>query len=172
MALARCPVCEAEVEAVDGSCLLGHAVPAPAIAPGVASRLDELRAEVERAFDDAARKVEAALTGEVPLVPKHEAVVPLQRQATKPLRVDTPVLPGSPFAASPPRSEATQAPTTWQAPSAAAPPPPPSRRLDVASMWQKANQPGNDDPINAFAPAPRLDWGPEAKKRLRRRIEG
>lgn len=165
MAKAHCSVCDAEVEAIDGVCLLGH----PA---GARSRLEDLRAEVDRAFEDAAREVAAALTGEIPVVPKAEAAAPLTRQTTQPLRLDTPVLAEQPPFARPPRPEATQPPTTYQAPTAAAPPPPPFRRLDVAGMWERANQPGDDDPINAFAPAPRLDWGPEDKKRLRRRIEG
>lgn len=165
MAKAHCSVCDAEVEAIDGVCLLGH----PA---GERSRLEDLRAEVDRAFEDAAREVAAVLTGEIPVVPKLEPAVPLTRQTTQPLRLDTPILAEPPVAVPAPRAEATQAPTTYQPSSAAAPPPPPSRRLDVAGMWERANQPGNDDPINAFAPAPRLDWGPEAKKRLRRRIEG
>ena len=165
MAKAHCSVCDAEVEAIDGVCLLGH----PA---GERSDLDDLRAEVDRAFENAAREVAAVLTGEIPVVPKLEPGTPLARQTTQPLRLDTPVLPEPPVLAPAPRTEAIQPPTTWQAPTTAAPPPPPSRRLDVAGMWEKANQPGNDDPINAFAPAPRLDWGPEEKKRLRRRIEG
>lgn len=162
MAKAHCSTCDAEVEAIDGVCLLGH----PA---GEPSRLDDLRAEVDRAFEAAAREVAAVLTGEIPVVPKAEPVV---RQVTEPLRVDTPVL-AETRALTPVPERRPQAhvaaPTTWQA--APVPPPPPSGRLDVAGMWAKANQPGNDDPINAFAPAPRLDWGPEAKKGLRRRIE-
>ena len=159
MATAHCSTCDAEVESIDGVCLLGH----PA---GERSRLDDLRAEVDRAFEAASREVAAVLTGEIPVVPKAEPV----RQATEPLRLDTPVLSETRVQTPVPQRPAEQiAPTTWQA--QPAPPPPPGGRLDVAGMWEKANQPGNDDPINAFAPAPRLDWGPEAKKGLRRRIE-
>ena len=163
MAKAHCSVCDADVEAIDGVCMLGHPVGEP-------SHLDDLRDEVDRAFEDAAREVAAVLTGEIPVVPKLDPV-PLARQTTQPLRLDTPILPEPPVVSAPTAGPA-QVPTTYQAPSPAAPPPPPSRRLDVAGMWERANQAGNDDPINAFAPAPRLDWGPEDKKRLRRRIEG
>jgi hypothetical protein len=166
LAKAHCSTCDAEVEAIDGVCLLGHPV-------GERSRLDDLRAEIERAFEAASREVAAVLTGEIPVVPATAAEpVSLERpvrtrQVTEPLRVDTPVLTAArtetPLPAAPP--------TSYQAPAAAAPPPPPGR-LDVEKMWEKANAPGDDDPINAFAPPPRLDWGPEAKKGLRRRIEG
>lgn len=164
MATAHCSTCDADVEAIDGLCLLGHPV-------GERSRLDDLRAEVDRAFEAASREVAAVLTGEIPLVPKVE---PSVRQVTKPLRLETPVLAETRVTTPVPSApQAASQPTTWQGPAAAAvPPPPPSGKLDVAGMWAKANEPGNDDPINAFAPAPRLDWGPDAKKGLRRRIEG
>ncbi len=169
MATAHCPTCEATVETIDGACLLGHPV-------GERSRLDDLRAEIERAFEAASREVAAVLTGEIPVVPSGSEPVPATsnppaeaRQMTAPLRVDTPVLAAAraetPIPAAPPTSY--QAPPTV----ASAPPPPPGR-LDVEKMWEKANAPGDDDPINAFAPPPRLDWGPDAKKGLRRRLEG
>ena len=163
MATAHCTVCDAEVEAIDGLCLLGHPV-------GERSRLDDLRAEVDRAFEAASREVAAVLTGEIPLVPKSEPA-PVLRQVTRPFRLDTPILEDERVSAPVPAAPQVASPTTWQA-SAPVPPPPPSGKLDVAGMWAKANEPGNDDPINAFAPAPRLDWGPDAKKGLRRRIEG
>lgn len=175
---AHCPTCEATVETIDGSCLLGHPV-------GERSRLDELRAEIEKAFDDASREVAAVLTGEIPAVPSsartdHNASPVSNRDQQ--VRIDTPVqrhvrVP-TPVPAAPPTTfqstiPAAGVPTTFQAePASAQAPPPPPGRLDVAGMWAKANAPGNDDPINAFAPAPRADWGPDAKKGIRRRLEG
>ena len=177
MAKAHCTVCDAEVEAIDGLCLLGH----PVGEHSESSALDDLRAEIDRAFNAASEEVAAILTGEIPLVPKiespsklNQAPTPVARQETRPLRLETPVLVEERIPTPvplPPRLSSE--PTTWQAPSTGSiPPPPPSGKLDVAGMWAKANEAGNDDPINAFAPAPRLDWGPDAKKGLRRRIEG
>lgn len=101
-----CPQCRAEVEDAGGFCLLGH--PLRGTAP-VAS-LSQLRAEVDRAFEEARVQVAVAL-GEPP------------------------------------------------------PPPPPVTHLDL-EIAESAGAVG--DPIVDFAPAPRMDWGPERQGLLKR----
>ncbi len=59
-------------------------------------------------------------------------------------------------------------------PVATAPPPPRPSRPDTASqvLFTPPNQFAavtQDDPITAFAPAPRMDWGPERRRFLSKR---
>lgn len=103
-----CPHCQSEVEDAGGFCLLGH--PLRAVAP-VAS-LSELRAEVDRAFEDARVQVAHAL--------------------------------------------------------GQAPPPPPARATTVLKAFTEQNGQTGTDPITDFAPAPRMDWGPEKHGLLKR----
>jgi hypothetical protein len=121
-----CPSCHTEVEARDGHCLLGH----PLRLEAPVSSISELRAEVDKAFEDARAEIAAVLVTEVP----GHAVL-------------TGVAPGS----MPP------------------PPPPPASRFE--SVWREleAAEPERpSDPITAFAPPPRMDWGPrKSDSRLR-----
>ena len=103
-----CPRCNATVEDAGGFCLLGH--PLREVAP-VAS-LSELRAEVDRAFEDVRVQVLASL-GEAP------------------------------------------------------PPPPPSSEGRMV-VTIEAEPSSGTDPIVDFAPAPRMDWGPERQGLLKR----
>ena len=59
-----CPKCRADVEDVGGFCLLGHDLRLRAMTD---STMNQLRAEVDRAFEEARVRV-AAITGEIPLV--------------------------------------------------------------------------------------------------------
>ena len=110
-----CPQCNSEVEDAGGYCLLGH--PLRSSAP-VAS-LSELRAEVDRAFEEARVQVAHAL-GDAPPPPPPASVM-----------LSTP---------SPLYDLATPEPASIGA-----------------------------DPIADFAPAPRMDWGPE-RQGLRKRL--
>ena len=65
MAERYCPKCRTEVEDVGGFCLLGHDLRLRAMTE---SSLGELRADVDRAFEQARVQV-AAITGEIPAVP-------------------------------------------------------------------------------------------------------
>lgn len=58
-----CPKCRTEVEDVGGFCLLGHDLRLRAVTE---STMDDLRAQVDRAFEQARVQV-AAVTGEIPL---------------------------------------------------------------------------------------------------------
>ena len=121
-----CPKCATDVEDVGGFCLLGHDL---RLRPITAS-MDDLRAEVDRAFEEAKVQV-AAITGEMPLV--------------------TP--------------EAADAP----------PPPPPlpddleeQTKTRMVEAWKDFKDepagPSASDPITAFAPNTRMDWGPGETK--------
>lgn len=60
-----CPKCRTDVEDVGGFCLLGHDLRLRAVTDAT---MNDLRAEVDRAFE-AARVQVAAITGEIPAVP-------------------------------------------------------------------------------------------------------
>ncbi len=128
-----CQRCGADVEDVGGFCLLGHSLKVAS----VVEPIRDLKAELERTFDEVQAKV-VAVTAEIPL-----------------------------------RDDADPAPIRGPA----GPPPPPlpadleeqaKTRLD--DLWadyeEQLNQPS--DPIDAFAPAPRMDWGPQRAPKARR----
>lgn len=101
--------------------------------------LGELRAEVDKAFSEASATVSGILTA-----------TDVARSAG--LQMEDRPVPAVP---------------------AAPPPPPPSgsmggRRAQADLYAGIETGPLRDDPIEAFAPPPRMDWGP-AKGRLRRR---
>ena len=159
-----CPRCGTDVEEVDGFCLLGHSLRLRA----PRESLRDLRAEVDRAFEEARQKVSAVLG---PPVPAPAPAVPP--------RVPPP--PPGPARRTPPRGSAARltadAATRGGAGSArlppaapAAPPPPPprddgTRRIEPARGRENE---GGSDPIAAFAPPPRMDWGPERHQLLKR----
>lgn len=121
-----CPSCHTEVEACDGFCLLGH----PLRLEAPTSSISELRAEVDKAFEDARAEIATVLVTEIPGRPVYAGAV------TEPV------------------------------PSSSPPPPPPASRFE--SVWQKleaAEPERSSDPIIAFAPPPRMDWGPRKEKR-------
>ena len=103
-----CPQCHAEVEDAGGYCLLGH--PLSVAAP--TASLAELRAEVDRAFEQAMVQVTHALGDAMP------------------------------------------------------PPPPPPRPTVLTIETEEVGL--GPDPIADFAPAPRMDWGPERQGLLKR----
>ena len=127
-----CPTCATEVEATTGECQRSHRLPVRSV--------DELRAEVDLAFERAMAEV-AALTGEA---------VPGPRVA----RAGAPPPPPS----APARTASVVAPDV--SPQAVPDITPPAR----ATVWSElsADAVGDDtlDPIAAFAPSPRMDWGP------------
>ena len=112
-----CSQCRAEVEDVGGYCLLGH--PLAKAAPDNGS-LSSLRAEVDRAFEDARIQV-ASFVGEASNAPPPP----------------------------PPPQGAPAAPTHTTYPT-----------IEETVV--------GPDPIADFAPAPRMDWGPERKSLLKR----
>ena len=119
-----CPKCATDVEDVGGFCLLGHDLRLRPITES--QSMDDLRAEVDRAFEEARSQV-AAVTGEIPLV-KSDAPPP-------------PPLPDD-------LEEQTK-----------------TRMVEAwAAFEDEPEPPAASDPITAFAPNTRMDWGPgEAK---------
>ena len=132
-----CPRCGDEVEDTGGFCLLGHSL---RLAPATFS-MNELRDEVDQAFEEARATVAAVLE---PVVTRTSA---------------TPPPPPPALSASSQQSPAS--------------PPPSSDEEYVArgafrDVWAGLHEEisvDNDDPIAAFAPPPRMDWGPEKTRR-------
>ena len=135
MADRYCPSCGTDVEDAGGFCLLGHPLRLQAMTD--AETLTDLKAEVDKAFEDVKVQVEEAL-GAI------EVNVP-------------PPPPGPRSTVAPP----TVAPELDQ-------PGAPVRTYD--DLWRafEAEAARGEDPITAFAPPPRMDWGPQRSK-LRRR---
>ena len=136
-----CPTCATEVEDADGYCLLGHTLRVSAITES----MDELRADVDHYFT-AARAELASISGRGSGAPQGPPAPPS------------------------PNGRPNPAPT-------APPPPPPSNasEAELPSVWQAleheiAGTEGleSGDPISMFAPAPRMDWGPDRPAVFRR----
>jgi hypothetical protein len=139
MSFRYCKVCAAEVEDVEGYCLLGHPLKLDPAIPSVA----EMRDEVSRALGEARRDFGAA-----PSEAEAGAVTTADRASLEDI--------------------ADVAEMTLS------PPPPVEdvRRTVWGPLAEELLTEG--DPITAFAPASRMDWGPEragfkARNPLRRR---
>lgn len=148
-----CHGCNAEVEFSEGACLLGHQP--RAVTPD--TPLADIRAEVDRAFDDARLEVEAALRIEAPVA----AVAGVGARSAEPV-----VVSGlHEIATSPPNGvvSATPAGPRYLGPPLSPPPPPPpaQRPTQPRMINSDGRVPSNSDPITQFAPPPRVDWGPE-----------
>jgi len=130
-----CQTCGVEVEIMAGDCANGHRnYPVTA--------LDSVRAEVDRAFEDAAVQVAQVLTPPPPPPPGLFFRAPAPAPAAiRPVRETQPVPAPAPI---------LTAPATAGAPGAWSSLPP-------------------ADPIAQFAPPPRIDWGPERTSGLKRR---
>jgi hypothetical protein len=135
MADRYCPSCGTDVEDAGGFCLLGHPLRLQPMTN--AETLTDLRAEVDKAFEDVKVQVEEAL-GEIDVNVPPPPPAPRSRvvQATNARELDQP---GTPV-----------------------------RTYD--DLWRAFEEEATrgEDPITAFAPPPRMDWGPERSK-LRRR---
>lgn len=144
MTMRFCPKCDSEVEDTGGFCLLGHRL---ALDPPFAS-IEELRAEVDRSFDEARAEVAAVVSGAV----------------TGPARRVAPPPPPPPPAATTPPAEVT-VPDTAVTPETVSYLPPAAPKAD--SVWAELDDDIDisNDPISAFAPAPRMDWGPNRNSR-------
>lgn len=167
MANRFCSRCSAEVEDVGGFCLLGHDLRLEA----PADSLTALRAEVNRTFDEARQHLAdvmapAAAMAPVIVTPPNHGALPALDEPVRPSRFvppppsvaldehpnghleDDPVF--GPLQEDP--VEPTHHATVWD-------------ELDGAPL-----APG--DPIAAFAPEPRMDWGPRKTRFLRKRPGG
>ena len=129
-----CPKCGTDVEDVGGFCLLGHSLKLAS----VTDSMGDLRAEVDRVFEEVREQVQARIatvTGEIPAV----------------------TAPPPP----PPPVEATAAVEAVEE----------ATQTDLDPLWANFDEdlsPNGQDPIAAFAPSPRMDWGPEKGRKLKR----
>jgi hypothetical protein len=124
-----------------------------------------LRAEVDRAFEDARAQVEAALAaasaGRAPNESVEAAPSEVQELVSEPAsKLDDDVADTVPVPALAAIAPAPQAMPAAPVQVLRMPPPPPPAAAPASSF----------DPIEAFAPPGHMDWGPEAKpKRIKRR---
>ena len=147
MANRFCNHCGTDVEDAGGFCLLGH----PLRHQAPVTPMNELRTEVDQAFEEARTQVTHALRGSRDAaIMNHPVQGPPARPAPAPQRVAVGV------------GAATATRARASAPPPPPPPPPPPAPLK-RSVWDLASQPAPDgpDPIASFSPAPRMDWGPE-----------
>ena len=165
----HCTRCDAEVEDTGGYCLLGH----PLRFNMETASLDDLKKEVEAAFTSAQDEVRDGFS---PLLDDVEAAPVSAREpepayaaavATMPARYAAPPAPQAQAMA----PMAAPAPAPMQ-PQRMAPPPPPTRKVSkFETLWDNmegGKELDRQDPINAFAPPPRMDWGPERSERKAR----
>jgi hypothetical protein len=161
----HCTRCNAEVEDAGGYCLLGH----PLRLNMETSSLDELKREVEAAFESAQDEVRDTLTPlleqvEATTVPQHEAqAVMAAAVATMPARYAAPAI-EQVTAPAEPASTVSARPRRQTPP----PPPPKAPKTKFEALWEgmEGGKPlDQSDPINAFAPPPRMDWGPQRSGR-------
>jgi hypothetical protein len=136
MTVRYCPRCDTDVEDVGGFCLVGHRLSQAPITASI-SPLSDLRAEVDKAFEEARLQVAAALA----------PLAGLGGTGQTPTRSSAPPPP-------PPALEAEEEIAV------------PTRSYDGLFETMESKEPTGVDPINAFAPAPRMDWGPEHSSKL------
>lgn len=155
MTIRFCHGCNAEVEFVEGACLLGHQP--RAVTPD--SPLADLRTEVDRAFVEARLEVEAALRIETPV----PAVIGVGVHSAEAATTQSLSPFGAPsLTADPDLDRLEQQMPRYLGPPLGPPPPPPPERRDQPQMINSDGRvPSNADPIAQFAPPPRVDWGPE-----------
>jgi hypothetical protein len=157
------------------------------------SSLDDLKREVEAAFEEAQDEVRDSLSPLLDQIQAHEpqqepeaeqvlaaavATIPARyaapdvaelapQQVATQVRQLAPPAPPAPtqatFTEVPPRRVPEQ-------PKRHVPPPPPARRpqSNFEALWEgmEGGKPlDQSDPINAFAPPPRMDWGPQRSER-------
>lgn len=159
MAQRFCTRCDAEVEDAGGYCLLGHSLRLEA----ATDTLSALRAEVNRTFDEAREQLAGVtVSGVVQVTPPPPSVA---------------ALPPAPPPPAPATTDATASPhpetaAVVQAEElAVTPPAPPQVQAVHHSVWDALEDTPSlaaDDPIASFAPAPRMDWGPNRSPRLGR----
>ena len=134
MTIRYCPRCKTDVEDTGGYCLLGHRL---ALEPPVAS-ITDLRAEVDRAFEEARLEVASVMTADDAPTAPMTTVAPATTAAAP-----------APPTASPPPPVAR--------PSRRVPPPPPPPRhpkptRNVAPVQPSDGEPGSGHPTAASAP--------------------
>jgi hypothetical protein len=146
-----CPTCRTDVQDVGGFCLLGHSLRLTASTKS----LGELRSEVARTFDEATTEVSRVFGDgeESPAAPMDPTGPP-----SPPSRPPAPPMPPGQPPPPPPPADVPSAPARDPAES-----PEDDFLRRSATIWRTLADdvpPPESDPITAFAPPPRMDWGP------------
>jgi hypothetical protein len=159
MTLRFCPRCIAEVENVGGFCLLGHPLRLDPLIPSVA----DIRAQVYESMDEVRLGTGAPMPAEreghpTPAVERRESSPPpppVLREAGSGRHTVWDSLEVEAHHEAPDRRQGERDSLEVEAHHQA-----PDRRQTV---WDSLELETRDagDPIAAFAPAPRMDWGPE-----------
>jgi hypothetical protein len=162
MSVRFCPTCSSDVEVADGFCLLGHSVRLEA---QMDQSLSELRAEVDKAFAEARVVVTTAMGPPPPPPPPADAAS--QASAPSHLRpAGVPVSPSVLMSRQPAEPDTIAVGPTEHSPARAT-----AVAVAPAAWAPLATEPSlaGTDPIEAFAPPPRIDWGPDRIKGFKRR---
>ena len=141
--------------------------------------MDDLKAEVEAAFETAQDEVRQTLSPLLEAASASSPGYPAQVQAVAPqpepvLASAVATLPARVAPPAPPAPQATvpHSPLTQVSKRTGPPPPPPQRpKTGIEDLWgdMEGGKPlDRQDPINAFAPPPSMDWGPERTSRKTR----
>jgi hypothetical protein len=156
MAHKFCTRCRAEVEDAGGYCLLGHELRDDQPVDQHVDSLSALRAEVNRTFDEARRELVDVMAPAAAIAP----VIVTPPVTSAPQAEARP----SAFVPPPPSVQLEEDFRVPESPDAAAHPP-------AHSVWDDLDDaplaPG--DPIASFAPEPRMDWGPQKTRLMRKR---
>jgi hypothetical protein len=137
----HCPRCATEVEDRAGYCALGHRL---RLDP-VDSSIDTLRAELDQVFEAARLEVSGAGAPPPPPAGDHSPIPPAPPGTT-----------GAPAGAAP--GDGDDIPSTEV------------YKERARGVWAVLEEDISmqDDPIEAFAPPPRMDWGPERSALVQR----
>jgi hypothetical protein len=170
-----CTRCQAEVEDAGGFCLLGHSLRLEA----ATDSLSALRAEVNRTFDEAREQLHEVMAPAAAVAQVVVTPAPITRPEASPSPLPHPpaFVPTPPLVTleDPPEIEVetpaepdmvTKAPEPLTADAGVV------AHHDHATVWDGLEDsptltPG--DPIAAFAPSPRMDWGPKRTRRRHKR---
>ncbi|MGH2811275.1 MAG: hypothetical protein ACRDI1_00990 [Actinomycetota bacterium] len=153
MSFTWCSTCGSDVVDVEGYCMLGHRL-------GV-KEFAHFRAEEPA-------PAPARVSAPASVAPSAARSITPVRTTAPPVRAAAPAAP-VPVRAATPRPSAVSIPATVPLYVPPPPPPPPvgepatvpARVRDLWRQLEDLDTEVRDDPIEAFAPAPRMDWGPD-----------
>ncbi|HET7483563.1 MAG TPA: hypothetical protein VFK89_11955 [Actinomycetota bacterium] len=150
-----CPRCRADVDNVEGFCLLGHRLPVE-----VEDHIADLRDAVDAAFNRVEVDIKELSTVPAAVV---SAVVPPAAPISAPVPPSAPVQP----------TAESLTPAVFRSLDASSDHEVVDRMAEAKrSVWAELSVDRSlplDDPIVSFAPSPRMDWGPARSGRRRRR---
>ena len=160
MTLRFCPRCAEEVEDTGGFCLLGHKLSLDA----PTASIQELREEVERSFEEARLQISAVMQSDDAARAERTLVEVSTAASTGVSRPAAPLVAAPPTRPAPPSTHTDTSETSPMRLRRTPPPPPPppvERPKPRVGEWVDEDIDMTTDPIAAFAPPPRMDWGPD-----------